>query len=235
VSRPPLSKERVERIRRERFAPRPTQWDYLHLAGLHRALTFAFARIGVARGPILDLYCGSKPYLDLIPWRPVLGLDLDRHFGGADVVGTIPLPFRARAFRMVLCTQALHLVDDPPATVKEMYRVLAPGGYAVVTIPHLFRREIPAERKWSRKDVRELFADWDEVRVSGIDGLGSGLIYFPASLVGAAARRWRLVRWLLPPFALALNAAGAVLERALRPLAQRWPASLILMARRPDS
>ncbi len=225
----------MERIRRERLAPRPTQWDYLHLAGLHRALAGAFTRVRVTRGPILDLYCGTKPYAEMLPWRPAWGLDLDRHFGRADVVGTMPLPFRSGAFTLVLCTQALHLVEDPAATVQEMYRVLARGGYSVVTIPHIFRREIPAERKWRAADLSRLFAGWDEVQVAGIDGLGSGLVYFPASLAGAAARRWPWARVLLPPVALTLNGAGVLLERVLRPLAPRWPASLILVARRVGS
>ncbi len=68
--------------------------------------------------------------------------------------------------------------------------------------------------------------------MSGIGGPGTGLVYFPGSVAGAAARYWTPVRRMLPPLALALNGIGAVLEAVFGPLARRWPASLILVARR---
>jgi SAM-dependent methyltransferase len=235
MNRPMLPEREVERIRRERYAPRPTQWDYLHLAGLRHGIAEILAALPIARGPVLDLYCGTQPYREMIPWRPVWGFDIDRHFGRADVIGSLPLPFADGTFAVVLCTQALYLVDDPAATVQEMRRVLAPDGYAVVTIPHLFRREIPAERKYSAAQLRELFAGWHEVRVIGTGGMGAGLAYFPGSLAGAAARHSSLARRVLPAVALVLNGTGMALDVALRPLARRWPASFIVVAQRADS
>jgi SAM-dependent methyltransferase len=234
VSRPRLPAHAVERIRRERLAPRPTDWNYLHLLGLRRSLEGAFSRLAGASGPVLDLYCGTQPYLELVPWRPVWGLDLDDHFGRANVIGALPLPFREGAFSVVLCTQALYLVDDPAGTVGEMHRVLAPGGHAVVTVPSIFRREIAAERRWNAAQLAGLFAGWSGVQVEGIGGLGTGLAYFPASLADAAGRRSRLLRSLLRPIALPVNAVGALAERLLRPLAGRYPASLIAVARRSE-
>jgi SAM-dependent methyltransferase len=230
-----LAEAEIERIRRERRIPRPTQWDYLHLAGLQRGIAEVIDRLPVAHGPVLDLYCGTQPYREMIPWRPVWGFDIDRHFGRADVIGSLPLPFADGVFSLVLCTQALYLTDDPTATVPEMLRVLAPGGYAVVTVPHIFRREIPAERKYTASQLRELFAGWQETQVIGIGGLGTGLAYVPGSLAGAAARRSWLVRRMLPAVALAINGAGMALEIVLRPLARRWPASFIVVARRSDN
>jgi hypothetical protein len=128
---------------RETRAPdaRITQWDYLHLSGLRRGLVASLGLVLEEATPVLDLYCGTKPYLELIPWRPVWGADLDDHFGRADVLATVPLPFRDGTFGLVLCSQALNLVDDPVETVREIARVVRPGGYAIVTIPHLFLAE----------------------------------------------------------------------------------------------
>jgi len=235
VWRSPLSEATIERSRRERYRPRPTECAYLYLTGIQQALTDTFRQLPVAEGPALDLFCGTQPYRDMIPRRPVWGLDRDRYFGRADVAGSVPLPFRDGAFSLVLCTQALHMVDDPPATVKEMHRVLAPGGHAVVTVPYLFRREHPAERQYGAAQLRALFAGWAETRVSGFGGVGSALAYYPGSLAGGAARRWPPLRHVLPPVALALNAAGIALEAVLRPLARRWPGSFIVVARRSNS
>ncbi|MEJ7813468.1 MAG: class I SAM-dependent methyltransferase [Gemmatimonadaceae bacterium] len=233
--RPPLPEARVERIIRERIAPRPTQWDYLHLAGLRRALADALRQLPVSRGPVLDLFCGAQPYRSLIPWGPVWGLDIDLHFRRANVLGALPLPFRDDTFTVALCTQALHLASDPPAAVAELRRVLIPGGSVIVTVPHIFRREIPAERKWTERDLRALFSGWRDVHVQGIGGPGRGLIFYPGSMAAAAGRRWPPARLALPVVGITLTAAGTVLDTVLRPLANRWPESLILVARRPGS
>jgi len=230
-----LSEADIARIRRERIAPRPTQWDYLHLDGLRRAITETLVRLPIVDGPVLDLYCGTQPYRELIPWKPIWGFDIDRHFGRVDVIGSLPLPFADAAFALVLCTQALYLTDDPVAVLHETGRVLVPGGYLVVTVPHIFRREIPAERKYSAAQLRALCVGWEEIRVIGIGGPGAGLAYFPGSLAGAAARRSSLVRWILPIFALVINGAGLALDTALGRMARRWPASFMLVARRPHN
>lgn len=222
----------VKRIRSARLAPKPTQWDYLHLAALVRSLG-PLLNGEKFRGPTLDLYCGSQPYRELISARPVWGLDLDRHFGRADLLGSMPLPFRDRTFGLILCTQALYLTTDPVAVVGEMLRVLRPGGWAVVTVPYLFRRELSFDRRYRPDQLGALFRAWSDVQVLGAGGTGTGLAYIVGSLGAAAARRSKVARGLAPAMAVALNGVGAALDVTLRPFARNWPATLILQARRP--
>jgi SAM-dependent methyltransferase len=49
------------------------------------------------------------------------------------------LPLRAASFRWALCSEVLEHVRDPRAVLAEMFRVLAPGGKLVATVPFLFR------------------------------------------------------------------------------------------------
>jgi SAM-dependent methyltransferase len=233
LNRPILPESEIERIRRERREPRFTQWDYLHLEGLRRSFARSFRDIPEPTRPVLDLYCGTKPYLELIPWFPVWGMDLDRHFGRADVLGALPLPFRDGAFGIVLCSQALHLVDDPATTVQEMARILAPGGHVIVTIPHLFLAEGALERHWSREDLNRLFEGWEDVRVRGIDGPGAALAFVLGRLMMLATRRWRVMKALFTPSVVILNGIGAALDLLLAPVHRRWPHSLLLVACRP--
>jgi SAM-dependent methyltransferase len=229
-----LSEAEIERIRRERREPRFTQWDFLHLSGLRRGLMASFRLVPRSEGPVLDLFCGTKPYLELIPWRPVWGIDLDDHFGRADVLGSLPLPFRDGSVVVVLCSQALHLVDDPVGTVREMARVLRPGGTAIVTIPHLFLAEGDFERHWSREDLRVLFGEWDEVRVLGIDGPGAALAFILGRIAMLAARHWRLFEVIFTPGIVVLNAVCTALDIVSTPVHRRWPHSLVLVAGRPQ-
>jgi SAM-dependent methyltransferase len=235
LDRPRLTEEEIERVRRERREPRFTQWDYLHLSGLRRGLLRSFRLISSPEGPVLDLFCGTKPYFELIPWRPVWGLDLDHHFGMADVLGGPSLPFRDGAFGVVLCSQALHLVDDPRRMAQEMARVLAPDGHAIVTIPHLFLAEGDLERHWSPKDMRTLFAGWRDVRIMRIDGPGAALAFVLGRVAMLAANRWRLPRPIFTSAVVLLNASSLVLEVLSVPLHHRWPHTLVLIARRPSN
>ena len=228
-----LSEAEIELARRERLTPRITQWDYLHLSGLRRGLLASFRMVPGDAAPVLDLFCGTKPYVELIPWEPVWGADIDDHFGRADVLATAPLPFRDGAFGLVLCSQALHLVDDPVATVREIARVVAPGGNAVVTIPHLFLAEGAFERRWGPADLRALFAGWDDVRIAGIDGAGAALAFVLGRVAMLVGRRWTVLEPLLRPAFAFMNAVCAALDAWSTPLHRRWPHSLVLIARRP--
>lgn len=236
LNRTRLPEREVARIRRERLDPRRTQWDYRHLAGLRRGLLDAFARLeqSGAQGPVLDLFCGAKPYAPLVPWGPVVGVDIDRHFGGADVVADLPLPFAEATFGVALCTQALHMVDDPVGTVAELRRVLADGGHVVVSIPHLFVAEGDFERHLERGDLASLFRGWNEVAVRGVDGPGAALAFALGRVAMRGAGRWRAARAVYTPSVLALNALGRGIDLALGRLGRRWPHSLVLVARRPS-
>lgn len=44
------------------------------------------------------------------------------------------LPFSDESFDVVCCQQALQFFDDPGATVRQMRRVLAPGGHATLSV-----------------------------------------------------------------------------------------------------
>ena len=66
----------VERIRRSRRHPRPTQFDYLHVKRLVDDLGAAITDLGEVRD-VLDVYCGTRPYEDLFPaGAKVVGLDV---------------------------------------------------------------------------------------------------------------------------------------------------------------
>lgn len=53
-----------------------------------------------------------------------------------------PFPFAGEAFDVVLCCEIIeHLLEDPLAALREIHRVLRPGGALIVTTPNIARLE----------------------------------------------------------------------------------------------
>lgn len=106
---------------------------YLHIRKLAPRLS----------GRILDVGCGTKPYKDLFRYEEYVGLDIDttlnREEKDIDVFydGNIfPLP--DKSFDAILCNQVFEHVFNPEFFLKEMNRVLKPGGNCLVTVPFVW-------------------------------------------------------------------------------------------------
>jgi SAM-dependent methyltransferase len=124
----------------ERVTPSIFQYDYLVLKALSadvRRLIDATPR-GLARA--LDVGADKSPYRALLEARglEVRTLDVSRE-SGADYQGTVEstgLP--DASFDVVLCTQVLEHCDDPFQGIREIRRILTPGGHAILSVPHVW-------------------------------------------------------------------------------------------------
>lgn len=102
---------------------------------------------------VLDAACGPGKYAELLIEKgaAVTGFDIsskmvilarerNKEAGNFFVHDlTQPLPMLPDAFfDIVLCTLALHYVQDWTPTIKEFCRVLKPGGLLVISIEHPF-------------------------------------------------------------------------------------------------
>jgi SAM-dependent methyltransferase len=98
---------------------------------MQRAGSYDRLAARVEGGRVLDLACGDGALLARLP-AGAIGLDLSR-----EELGTAPrvvqgraqqLPFAAGSFEVVTCHLAFMLFDDLPSVVRELERVLVPGG-----------------------------------------------------------------------------------------------------------
>ena len=109
---------------------------------------------------------------------------------GAQVLADVAaLPFGDGAFGAVLCIHVLEHVPDDRAAMRELARVLRPGGLALVMSPADPARERALEdsRAQTPEERRRLFGQADHVRVYGRDLpdrlAGEGLEVRPVSYV----------------------------------------------------
>jgi SAM-dependent methyltransferase len=98
------------------------------------------------KGKVLDLGCGNQPYRPyLTQVERYVGLDYppSRESMDARVKPDVfgdgrELPFADDSFEGVLCSQVLEHVDQPDTVIRELARVLKPGGTAIISVPFFY-------------------------------------------------------------------------------------------------
>jgi SAM-dependent methyltransferase len=92
------------------------------------------------RGRLLDAGAGKLSYRHLV--RPFCqtykSMDFQPTHPDLDYQSDIQkMPLGDESFDTVLCAEVLEHVPDPEKALREIYRVLKPGGKLVMSIPHL--------------------------------------------------------------------------------------------------
>ncbi len=95
------------------------------------------------RGVVLDAGCGAQPYRSLMnPEASYQGIDhadAGRHFGYSVSDTTYyegdRWPVSDASVDVVLSTEALEHVSDPPVYLSQAFRCLKPGGTLILTVP----------------------------------------------------------------------------------------------------
>lgn len=90
----------------------------------------------------------------------------------ADVKADITkLPFADNSYDFILCNHVLEHIPDDTKAMKELYRILRPGGTAILQIPQDLSRENTFEDNsiTSKTERARIFGQYDHVRVYGRD------------------------------------------------------------------
>ncbi|GGH65455.1 MAG: SAM-dependent methyltransferase [Bacteroidetes bacterium] len=92
---------------------------------------------------------------------PIADISMDIH----------DIPFEENTFDVVFCNHVLEHVDDDQQCMRELCRVLKPGGMAIMQVPYIPNQEVTVEDP-SITDPAErerLFGQYDHVRKYGKD------------------------------------------------------------------
>ncbi len=187
-----------------------------------------------ARGPyrVLDVGCGVKPYYPFFePYTAeYVGVDLPGN-PAAELEGRIEeLPVADASFDLVLCLQVLEHCDDPAQGVRELRRVVAPGG-RVLAATHGVQVYHPAPQdlwRWTHAGLERLFStngDWERLSVRPATGTTATLALLIATYVDLIAKALH-ARRLGGPFVRGLNAFGSAIDRSSDRLRGTGPGTL---------
>ncbi len=194
--------------------------DFLHAYRLRRDILQTIKdTLPHMSGRLLDVGCGEMPYQELVLPHidEYVGLDLedyplyqeiepDATWDGAT------MPFESASFDCALCTEVLEHCEDPDHVLKEVHRVLKPGGFFVLTVPFLWPlHEVPHDenRPTPFRLERQLrSAGFTEIRLKAHGGWDASLaqmlgLWVQFRSMGAKKRRW--MQRLLAPIVRLLN------------------------------
>jgi len=81
------------------------------------------------------------------------------------------MPFKDNTFDVLMCNHVLEHIDDELKATKEIYRVLKPGGWAILQVPLDSSLEVTYEdvNIVSQADREKHFGQYDHVRLYGRD------------------------------------------------------------------
>jgi SAM-dependent methyltransferase len=154
----------------------------------------AAARPGPYR--VLDVGCGVKPYYPFFAERAseYVGVDVVEN-PAADLEGAAEsLPVEDASFDLVLCNQVLEHANDPPQAIRELRRVVAPGG-RVLASTHGVQVYHPAPVdlwRWTHAGLDRLFRDnasWSSVTVTPASGTTACLAMLVSIYLDLLSRR----------------------------------------------
>ena len=203
-----------------------------------------------ARARILDAGCGSgRNMIELARHGTVSGIELSdtsvdvaRTRGAGEVIAgsVLEMPFDGDSFDLSVCLDVIEHLEDDLGALRELRRVLAPGGSLLVTVPAYQwlwsgHDEVNHHhRRYTRRSLQRVAeqAGWEQVRTTYFNSL-----LLPLAIVLRVLDRFSrkttessLDLWVPPEPLNWLLERPLALEAALIGRGGRIPAGLSLLA-----
>ena len=189
------------------------------------------ARTRTPRPRLLDVGCGVKPYEPFFADAVAEYVGVDVAGAAADLVGTVEsLPVPDGSFDLVLCTQTLEHAEDPGRAVRELRRVVAPGGRVLASTHgvQVYHPNPGDYWRWTHAGLERLFrenADWGAVAVTPGSGTTACIGMLVANALSLLAKRVH-AQPLAPPLVAAINGAAHAIDHTSSQLRRPGPGTI---------
>ncbi|MDP8247763.1 MAG: methyltransferase domain-containing protein [Candidatus Tritonobacter lacicola] len=191
---------------------------------------------------VLDVGCGSGEKRSVIPdeicYTGVDHLATLHDTSGIDVFcAAYDLPFQSDSREFVFCTGVLEHLEEPERALREAYRVLEPGGFALYAIPLFWHlHEQPRDfYRYTKHGISYLFTKvgYEIVEIKPLSGFwvtfGSELNYYLNSLFRGFSN------YLVKPLIAASNLVFLALnfiDTRIHKATEKWTWMYMVVARK---
>lgn len=162
----------------------PVLFQFLHTV-IGSVSYFGLSARGALERAFGSLKCSGKVIINVGSGvkrihREVINLDVFPLKGVNVVADAAALPFSDATVDMVISESVLEHVPDAEAAIREMTRVIRPGGYLYVSIPFImgFHASPNDYLRLTHAGLRQKFADFEPLRIGMIGGPASALVTF---------------------------------------------------------
>ena len=180
---------------------------------------------------VLDVGCGDKPYYPFFAGRVSEYVGVDADHPAADLRAPVEhLPVEDGGFDLVLCTQVLEHADDPAQVVRELRRVVRPGGRVLASTHgvQVYHPDPVDLRRWTHAGLQRLFAengDWSALSVEPSSGTSACVGMLLALYVDLLARHARIGA-VGRVVVAGVNSTAAALDRRIDRLREPLPGTI---------
>lgn len=132
------------------------------------------------RNRLIDIGCGIKPYKDFLSPYVTEHVGVDHEDTLHDktnidiFASAYNIPEGDASFDSALCTEVLEHLEEPELAVRECYRLLKPGGFAVYSVPFIWHlHEEPRDfYRFSKYGLKYLFekVGFEIVEINSLSG-----------------------------------------------------------------
>jgi len=111
---------------------------------------------------LIDIGCGHSPFTKKFLSKNLILVDIKKR-GNVNFLSDVQaLSIKGNCADLVLFTEVLEHVKDENKALAEIYRILRPGGWFIVSVPFLFGiHEAIDYRRWTAQGLRKLLQGHD--------------------------------------------------------------------------
>lgn len=160
--------EFVNREARERLYPSLRNPSYLVLSQRRQNFERWLNALPGSNLRVLDVGGRIQPYRPLLAGKlkQYVAVDLARSPLVTSRANACELPFPESTFDLTFCTQVLEYVPEPLVPVREIHRVLKPGGIALFSFAAFFPRAVDEEHwRFMAAGLRYLMRPFAQVEI----------------------------------------------------------------------